>query len=74
MYRAGVSAKTGAWDGAFAMLDVRVVSIDASLGWFNPAEAYWAFLQEREFDAIMAELKLVVQTLDRDLMICKMFD
>ena len=56
------------------MLDVGVVFISASSGWFDPAEAYSAFLQEREFDAIVAELEQVVRTLDRDLMICKIFD
>ena len=74
VYRVDAGAETGAWDRAFAVLDIGVISTSTSLGWFYPAEACWAFLQEREFDAIMAELEQVIQTLDRDLIICKTFD
>ena len=71
VYRAGAGAEAGAWDGALVVLGVRVVSTGTSLGWFDPAEVYWAFLQEREFDAIVAELEQVVWTLDRGSIICK---
>ena len=42
------------------MLSVAVVSTGASSGWFDPAEACWAFLRERKFDAIMVELEQVI--------------
>ena len=74
VYRAGAGAETGTWDKVFAMLGVGVVSTNAFLGWFNPAEACWAFLQEQEFDNIVAEIEQVVWTLDRGSMICKTFD
>ena len=60
MYRVGAGAETGAWDGALAVLGVKVVSTGASSGWFDLAEACWAFLREREFDTIVAELEQVV--------------
>ena len=74
MYRAGAGADIGAWDGVLAVLGVEVISINAFLGWFDLAKACWAFLWEWEFDAIVVELKQVVQMFDRNLMICKMFD
>ena len=57
MYKVGVGAKASASDRALVVLDVGVVSINASSGWFNLADACSAFLQEQKFDAIMAELE-----------------
>ena len=57
IYRVGASAEAGAWDGALTMLGIGVISTSASSGWFDPAEACWAFLQKQEFDAIVVELK-----------------
>ena len=74
VYRTDAGAEVGAWDKALAVLGVGIVFISAFLGWFDPAEACWAFLQEWKLDAIVAELKQVVQTLDRGSMICKTFD
>ena len=74
MYRAGAGTEAGAWNGALALLDIEVVSTSAFLGWFDSVNACWAFLQEREFDAIVAELEQVLWTLDRGSMICKTFD
>ena len=56
------------------MLGIGVVFISISLGWFNLAEVCKAFLQKREFDTIVAELEQVVQTFDKGLIICKMFN
>ena len=39
VYKAGVGAEAGTWDGALAVLDIGVVSTNASSGWFDPAEA-----------------------------------
>ena len=74
VYKAGAGAEAGAWDRALVVLSVGIVSTGASLSWFDLAEVCWAFLQDREFDAIMAELEQVVQTLDKILIICKTFD
>ena len=74
MYMVGAGAEVDAWDGVLAVLGVGVVSTDTSSGWFDPAEACWAFLREQEFDALVAELEQVVWTLDRGSMICKTFD
>ena len=74
IYKAGTGVEAGAWDRALAVLGVGVISTNASLGWFDLAIACWAFLQKREFDTILAELKQVVWMLDRGLMICKIFD
>ena len=71
---AGAGAEAGAWDRALAMLGVGVVSTGTFLGWFNLAEACWAFPQERKVDAIVAKFKQVVRTLDRGLIIYKTFD
>ena len=69
MYRVGAGAETGTWDGALVVLGVGVVFTGVFSGWFDPAEACWMFLQEQEFDTIVAELKRVVQTFDRGSMI-----
>ena len=71
---AGVGSEAGAWDGALAVLGVEFISIVAFLGWFDPADTCWAFLQDWKFDAIVAELEHMVWTLDRSLIICKTFD
>ena len=60
MYKAGAGAEAGTWDGVLVLLSIGVVSTNASLGWFDPVEAFWVFLREREFDAIVAELEQVV--------------
>ena len=73
-YKADTSTETSAWDRTLTVLSVGVISTSASLGWFDLAEACWAFLQQQKFDAIVAELEQVVRMLDRRLMICKMFD
>ena len=73
MYKEGADTETGIWDEALVVLGIRVVFAIASLGWFDPAKDFWAFLQKQEFDLIMAKLEQVVQTLDRGLMICKTF-
>ena len=39
VYRVDAGAETGAWDRAFAVLDIGVISTSTSLGWFYPAEA-----------------------------------
>ena len=39
IYKVGAGAETGARDGALAVLGVGVVSISASSGWFDLAEA-----------------------------------
>ena len=57
VYKAGAGAKTSAWNGALAVLDVGVVSTSAFSVWFDSAEACWAFLREQELDAIVAELE-----------------
>ena len=74
MYRAGTSSETGAWDRVLAILSVKIVSTSTFLSWFDPAEACWAFLQEWEFDTIVAELKQVIQMFNKGSMICKTFD
>ena len=74
VYRAGASAETGTWDGVLAVLNIEIVSTAVFSSWFDPAEASWAFLQEQKFNAIVAELEQVVQTFDKGLIICKMFD
>ena len=74
MYKADTSAEVNAWDGAFAVLGIRIISTDVFLGWFNLAEACSAFLWEQEFDAIVEELEYVVRILDKGLIICKMFN
>ena len=57
VYRTSAGAEAGTWNRALAVLDVRVISTGAFSGWFDLAETCWAFLQEREFDIIVAELK-----------------
>ena len=74
MYKVDAGAEAGIWDGALAVLGIGVVSTNTSSDWFNPAKVYWAFVREREFDAIVAELEQVVQMLDKSLIICKTFD
>ena len=60
IYRVDAGTEAGAWDGALAMLGIGVISTSVSSGWFDPAEACWAFLREQEFDAIVVELEQVV--------------
>ena len=74
VYRVDAGAEIGAWDRVLVVLGVEVVSTGAFSGWFNLAEACWTFLQEQVFDAIVAELEQVVWTLNRGLMICKIFE
>ena len=69
VYKTGIGAEAGAWDGAVAVLGIGVIFTNAFLSWFDSAKPCWAFLQEKEFDAIVAELEQVVWTLNRSLII-----
>ena len=74
VWRTSTDTEAGSLDRTSAMLNASVISTSAFLGWFNPAEAYQAFLQEQKFDSIVAELKIVVWIFDRGSMIYITFD
>ena len=66
IYIVGLSAEIVTWNRVLAVLDIEIISTSTFLGEFNLTEAYWVFLREQEFDTIVAGLKQVVQTFDKD--------
>lgn len=52
-----ISTAATAWYRIFIILDIGITFINISLNNFNPVKTYWAFLQKKKFDTIIAKPK-----------------